>query len=150
MLNLCELRHGYLRAGRFAAIAAAFALLGACGQAASQPALPDASVGEDVAAVVSIDADAISPANLRASAMAMLNAVPEESAQERQMAQQQLDESMEQYTEVYNNMFGEGVHAMSIAIAPLDTGKAAGMLLLRTDAGIDLDALRAKLQAFGE
>lgn len=152
MLNLKTslLRHGSVRAGRLAALAAAFSLLGACGQGASEPALPEASVGEDVAAVVSIDAEAISPANLRASAMALLNAVPDESAQQRQMAEQQFDQSLEQYTEPYNDMFGEGVRAIRIAIAPLDTGRTAGMLLLRTEGDVDLDALRAKLQAFGE
>ena len=147
MLNIADLRAVSLRVGRLVAIVAVASLLGACGQESAEPALPEASVNEDVAVVVNIDADAISPANLRASAMALLNAVPKESAQERQMAEEQLNQRIEEYAPVYENLVKQGVRAISIALAPVESGQAEGMMLLRTEGDVDLAALRDRISA---
>lgn len=150
MLNISDLRAVTLGVGSFVAIVVVALSIGACGRESAETALPEASVSEDVAVVVNIDADAISPANLRASAMALLNAVPEESAQERQMAEEQLNQRIEEYAPVYEDLVRRGVRALSIAIAPLESGDAAGMMLLRTEGDIDLTALRDRFRAFNE
>lgn len=124
------------------------ALLG-CGEGGVEAsALPDASVAQDTAVVVHFDAESMNPDNLRAAAMALLDAVPEESAQQREMAVAEIDKNLAEYRTLYDDMVERGAEAMTMAIAVTGGGPEEGALLVRTRTGADLGQIREAINTF--
>lgn len=156
------MRRGIVRSGVTAIAAIAAVALAGCGgsggggagEAGAGAVLPDASIGEDVALVIHLDGETMSPDRLRASAMAMLESIPEDSAEQRQEAIAKLDEAIAEYRPIYGELKSEGARAVTMAFAPPTddsaVGEGEGVMLVRTDAGADLAAIRQSLIAFSE
>jgi len=141
-------RHGFFLG---LLVAGALMTLSGCEEGGVEAeSLPDASMGRDIAVLLHIDAEAMSPENLRSTAMAVLSALPERASPQRQRAVTQLDEALAEYRPRYEAMTERGGRAMAMAVAVDETGPDGGMILVRTEPGADLAEMRSAIASFAE
>lgn len=112
------------------------------GGSASTPALPDKAINDQVVGVVWVDVDTISPAKLKASAEALIDAIPTESEPMTQVVsgmRSGLDENMSKLQETHDKLTEAGVEGVVVGIVspPGADTDPSSFLLVKVAEGAD-------------
>jgi len=118
---------------------------GCAGESSPSAKLPEAALPANTMMAIHVDAAAISPDKLRASAMRILNAFPDDIKKD---AIEDLDKSIAEYKTKYDSIIEAGAQGVVVAVeAPQEGEDPKGVFLISNSKGADLTKLTGAVNA---